>query len=129
MKFNENSIFLKTKKKKMKKKIMIEKRIKMKIEKRKNLYTYILIFTIFILFIIILRKFVINFNKFYTSGLLNSKNTLISSKNISESSSFERVVISSSLNGNKPKIVAITYGNYFFQRQIKLYLKFKNIKL
>ena len=101
MKFNEKAIFLKTKKCQMK--LKLEKR--KKIYKRKILFPYIIILVCFILTIIIIRFLLKKYNK---SNLSNSlENIAFSSKNKENTN-------------NGSKIVAITFGNSIFRRQIEL---------
>ena len=91
MQFNEKRIFLKNKKTKNKIKYVQKKENEK--EKRKKLF----------FFIIIIKKL---FNNFYNN---NKSEKSIGTKKV-EASSYK----------NKPKIVAITYGNIFFKRQLEL---------
>ena len=101
MQFNEKGIFLKNKKTKNKIKYIQKKAIDK--EKKKKLLLFILFLFCFILFIIILKKLC---NIFYNKHKPEKSTGLKKG----ELSSIE----------NKPKIVAITYGNIFFQRQLEL---------
>ena len=101
MQFNEKGIFLKNKKTKNKIKYIQKKAIDK--EKKKKLLLLILFLFCFILFIIIIKKVC---NIFYK-------------KHKSEKSTGLKKGGLSSIE-NKPKIVAITYGNIFFQRQLEL---------
>ena len=101
MQFNEKGIFLKNKKTKNKIKYIQKKAIDK--EKKKKLLLFILFLFCFILFIIIIKKLC---NIFYNKHKPEKSTGLKKG----ELSSIE----------NKPKIVAITYGNIFFQRQLEL---------
>ena len=101
MQFNEKRIFLKNKK--TKNKIKYAQKKENEKEKRKKLFFFIIILICFILFIVIIKKL---FNNFYNN---NKSEKSIGTKKV-EASSYK----------NKPKIVAITYGNIFFKRQLEL---------
>ena len=103
MKFNEKSIFLKNPKAKKLRKHT--KAIKKKFKKNRKLFMYILVFICFIITIFIIKRLLDNF----------IKNDIFQSTNIETAEKS-----SSSNKGNKPKIVAITYGNIFFKRQLEL---------
>lgn len=105
MKFNEKAIFLKTKKGKIKMKI--GKAMKRKIKQRKLFSMYIIILICFVILIIIIKLLLkkITKNKILTPSSEENEKAFYSSN---ES------------NNNKSKIVAITFGNSYFRRQIEL---------
>ena len=100
MKNNENSLILKTRKNKLK--IKLEKEKSTNKEKRKIFAAIIIPFFIFILIIVIKSKHKFNNNKIDENNIITE--TKINKKEI-----------------GKPKIVAITYGNMFFRRQLELF--------
>ena len=114
MNYNEEAIFIKTKRNKNKTKFKHNKSIS-----KINLIIIIFIVIIFILLIIIfvLIHKIHKQNKAKKEILLqknNENNSEITSKIINESKISNETIIS------KPKIIQITYGNSFFRRQLKL---------
>ena len=114
MNYNEEAIFIKTKRSKNKTKFKHNKSIS-----KINLIIIIFIVIIFILLIIIfvLIHKIHKQNKAKKEILLqknNENNSEITSKIINESK------ISNETKISKPKIIQITYGNSFFRRQLKL---------
>ena len=102
MKFNEKSIFLKSSKpKKIRKNF---KYIKKNFEKRRKLYMYIIVLICFVITVFIIRWLIKNIFKY----------------DLTDSANIDMEVKSSSYEVNKSKIVAITYGNIFFKRQLEL---------
>ena len=100
MKNNENSLILKTRKNKLK--IKLEKEKSTNKEKRKIFAAVIIPFFIFFIIIIVFKsKHKFNNNKIDENNIITE--TKINKKEI-----------------GKPKIVAITYGNMFFRRQLEL---------
>ena len=114
MNYNEEAIFIKTKRNKNKTKFKHNKSIS-----KINLILIIFIVIIFILLIIIfvLIHKIHKQNKAKKEILLqknNENNSEITSKIINESKISNETIIS------KPRIIQITYGNSFFRRQLKL---------
>ena len=114
MNYNEEAIFIKTKRSKNKTKFKHNKSIS-----KINLIIIIFIVIIFILLIIIfvLIHKIHKQNKAKKEILLqknNENNSEITSKIINESKISNETIIS------KPRIIQITYGNSFFRRQLKL---------
>lgn len=113
MKFNEKSIFIKTRR----------NRIKIKIEKNKKnskfkliLFLFLIIFLCFILAFAIKSIFYKNNNDNIDNNNNDNNNE---NNNTSDNNSYNITINEHKIKG-KPKIVAITYGNIFFKNQLKL---------